>query len=65
MGDAVASFLDDRDATTRNMGPISSHDFKTGYNAGATTWNDPHWWWKDTTSKKQRTVTLVLHVLQS
>ncbi|KAH3907652.1 hypothetical protein HBI56_180480 [Parastagonospora nodorum] len=53
MGDAVASFLDDRDATTTNMGPISSHDCERGYNAGATTW-------KDTTSKKRRTVTLVL-----
>ncbi|EAT77265.1 hypothetical protein SNOG_15332 [Parastagonospora nodorum SN15] len=33
MGDAVASFLDDRDATTTNMGPISSHDCERGFTA--------------------------------
>ncbi|KAH3940622.1 hypothetical protein HBH70_025720 [Parastagonospora nodorum] len=60
MGDAVALFLDDIDATTTNMGPISSHDCERGYNAGATMRNDPHWRRKDTTSRKRRTVTLVL-----
>lgn len=65
MGDAVASFLDDRDATTMNIGPIGIHDCKKYYNAGAATWNDRRWRWKDATSKKRRMVTLVWHISHS
>lgn len=60
MGDAVASFLDERDALTNNMGLHSIHDYKKGYNAGASMWNNPRWRWKDVTSKKRRTTTLLL-----
>jgi hypothetical protein len=60
MGDAVVSFLDERDVMTRNMGPLSICDFKKGYTVGATTWTDSRWRWKDATSKMRRAMTLIL-----
>ena len=60
MSDAVASFLEDRDATTDRLGLLSIHDIKKGYTAGVTTWNSPRQRWKDATSKLRRTVTIIL-----
>lgn len=60
MGDAVASFLDKRDPTTKNLSPLSLHDCKVGYDAGAKPWHDQRSRWKDTTSKQRRAVTLGL-----
>jgi hypothetical protein len=37
MGDAVASFLDERDVTTASMGLMSLYDCKKGYFATKTT----------------------------
>ena len=39
IGDAVASFLDNRDEATRNTGLVSIHDIKKDYGAGANTWD--------------------------
>jgi hypothetical protein len=61
MGDAVASFLDDDDTTTDDMGLVSIHDIKKGYSAVQTTWDNPRHRWKDATSKRRRTVALVLY----
>ncbi|KAJ4311882.1 hypothetical protein N0V94_007729 [Neodidymelliopsis sp. IMI 364377] len=60
MGDAIGSFLDERDIVTKDIGLLSRHDFKKGYSTGATTWHDSSWRWKDATSKKRRTVTIIL-----
>jgi hypothetical protein len=61
IGDAVASFLDNRDDSTINTGLISIHDIKKDYGAGANTWDNHRWRWKDATSKSQRIVTLLLY----
>ena len=61
MGDAVASFIDEPDSTTENIGLLSIQDCKRGYKPGATTWQNPQWRWKDVTSVKRRTVTLLLY----
>jgi hypothetical protein len=61
MGDAVASFIDEKDDTTNKMGMLSIHDHKKGYSPGARAWNDRHWRWKDATSKKRRATTLILY----
>lgn len=63
MGDAVASFLDEKDATTNNIGLVNIHDLRKGYSAGAITWENQHWRWKDVTSKTRRIVTLILYAL--
>ncbi|KAJ8109018.1 hypothetical protein OPT61_g7764 [Boeremia exigua] len=63
MGDAVASFLDKRDATTEYVGLISIRDAKRGYSAGATTWEDPRRRWKDATSKSRRTITALMFTI--
>jgi hypothetical protein len=60
MGDAVASFLDETDATTDKLGLLSIRDTKKGYTAGVTTWNSPRRRWKDATSKLRRAVTILL-----
>lgn len=60
MGDGVASFLDERDVTTKYLGLLSIRNAKRGYSASPTTWNDPRWRWKDATSRMRRTVTLLL-----
>ena len=65
MGDAVASFLDDRDETTLKAGLVSIHDMKNGYNAGANNWENRRWRWKDATSKSRRIVTLILYAPSS
>lgn len=40
MGDAVASFLDKRDPTTKSLSLLSLHDCKADYDAGAKPWHD-------------------------
>ncbi|KAJ4993561.1 hypothetical protein SVAN01_01109 [Stagonosporopsis vannaccii] len=63
MGDAVASFLDERDVTTRYLGLMSIRDAKQGYSASATTWDNPRQRWKDATSRVRRIVTLILFAM--
>jgi hypothetical protein len=60
IGDAVASFLDNRDETTINTGLISIRDIKKDYGAGANSWENRRWRWKDVTSISRRIVTLIL-----
>lgn len=61
IGDAVASFLDERDTATSGIGLLSIYDAKKGYHAVETTWEDPIRRWKDATSKKRRAFTLILY----
>jgi hypothetical protein len=61
IGDAVASFLDNRDESTMNTGLISIHDIKKDYGAGANIWDNRRWRWKDATGISRRIVTLLLY----
>jgi hypothetical protein len=61
MGDAVASFLDEKDTATDDMGLLSIHDVKKGYSAIQATWDNPRHRWKDATSKRRRIVALILY----
>jgi hypothetical protein len=65
MGDAVASFLDERDVTTASMGLMSLRYSKKGYLATKTTWDNPRPLWKDATSKKRRTIVLIVYSLST
>ncbi|KAH5426660.1 hypothetical protein HBI47_117900 [Parastagonospora nodorum] len=60
IGDAVASFLDERDTATSGIGLLSIYDAKKGYHAVKATWDDPIRRWKDASSKKRRAFTLML-----
>jgi|TARA_R110002003_G_scaffold117_23_gene10482 hypothetical protein len=61
MGDAVASFLEQADPTTKNMCLLSIHDVrKSGYQAGAREWLDRRLRWKDVASRKRRATTLAM-----
>ena len=61
IGDAVASFLDERDITSKHLGLLSIRNAKQGRSAGATIWNSPRQRWKEATSKTRRTLTLLLY----
>jgi hypothetical protein len=61
IGDAVASFLDERDSATRDLGLLSIYNAKRGYHAVETTWDEPIRRWKDATSKTRRAFTLMLY----
>lgn len=61
VGDAIASFIDEKDSTTVSMGPVGVHDIKKGYLGTIITWSDPRWRWKDATSKTRRATTLTLY----
>lgn len=63
MGDAIASFLKEKDMTTEQFPLLSVHGCEEGYSAGATTWNDVRYRWRDTTSQSRFMVTAVLQVL--
>lgn len=62
MGDAVASFLQRRDPATKDMCLLSIHEVRSrGYKAGAKTWEERQFRWKDVTSKKRRNMTLAMY----
>ncbi|KAF2030263.1 hypothetical protein EK21DRAFT_112181 [Setomelanomma holmii] len=61
MGDAVASFLETNDPTTKNMCLFSVRDVKkTGYQTGAREWQNPRLRWKDVVSRKRRATTIAI-----
>lgn len=63
MGDAVASFLERRDETTRRMCLLSVKDVRIhdGYfPAGPTAWKGERHYFKSVTSERRRTVTFLL-----
>jgi hypothetical protein len=62
MGDAVASFLNSEDTTTRNMCLSTLADFKNrqGYQVGPRQWSPKGDRWKDVTSKSRRAFTAVV-----
>ncbi|ORY11736.1 hypothetical protein BCR34DRAFT_483765 [Clohesyomyces aquaticus] len=66
MGDAVASFLENPDSTTRNMCLLTMKQAKT-YNwcrpALSQEWDPTVHRWKDATSKTRRTTTFAMYVL--
>lgn len=61
MGDAVASFLDEKDVATKDSGLQSLKDIKKGYSVGVRTWSVQRRRWRDATSRKRRFVTLTLY----
>jgi hypothetical protein len=61
MGDAVASFLEKNDPTTKNMCLLSIQDIRADdYATGARAWDDKRFKWKDVTTKKRRLTTLAM-----
>lgn len=65
MGDAVASFLENEDPSTRDMCLASSRDFKhdKAYGSGPRQWQGTQYRWKDVTSKTRRLVTLAMFLV--
>jgi hypothetical protein len=61
MGDAVASFLDERDIETRDIDLRTIHNARKSYNEFDTTHKSLIRRWKDATSKKRRAFTLILY----
>ncbi|KAJ4350012.1 uncharacterized protein N0V89_008633 [Didymosphaeria variabile] len=62
MGDAVASFLERRDGTTKEMCLLSIRDVKTNdryFPAGPITWKGEQRRFKDVTSRRRRSVTFI------
>jgi hypothetical protein len=61
MGDAVASFLQKNDSSTKNMCLLSIHDVRSnGYKAGARAWDDRRFRWKDVATRKRRNIMLAM-----
>ncbi|KAF2832862.1 hypothetical protein CC86DRAFT_461346 [Ophiobolus disseminans] len=61
IGDAVASFLHEHDPSTQNMCLASMSDFKQkkGFRTGPRQWRNETHRWKDVTSRRRRTTTLI------
>jgi hypothetical protein len=61
MGDAVASFLQKEDTSTKDMCLLSIHDVRSnGYKTGARAWDDRRFKWKDVTTKRRRNIILAM-----
>jgi hypothetical protein len=62
MGDAVASFLEKEDPTTKQMCLSTLEDFKSNrkYKVGPRQWTNAQYRWKDVTSKRRRIVTVFM-----
>lgn len=56
IGDAVTSFLNDRDPVTTRSGLTNSNDWKKGYIPTARPWDGKRYRWKDIPSKLRRAV---------
>ena len=64
VGDAVVSFLDDPDPTTKNMCLLSVADLKKEYiRPGGRQWSHPKASWRHATSKTRRAVAILLFVV--
>lgn len=62
MGDAVASFLDDPDPSTRDMCLLSVQDIRHGhFRAGVRRWLAPKASWMDAMSRTRRAITVVMY----
>lgn len=62
MGDAVASFLENEDLTTKDMCLSTQVDFRnrTGYQVGPRQWTNERFRWKDVTSTSRKIITVVM-----
>jgi hypothetical protein len=61
MGDAVASFLKEKDATTAQLSLFNLHKSRKGADlGGAQTWNGSRARWKDSTSRSRRIITIMM-----
>jgi hypothetical protein len=60
LGDAIASFLNKTDVTTKDVGLLTIRNCRKKYRPGARSWRDFHWQWKDTTSWARRIVVILL-----
>lgn len=64
MGDAVASFLDDPDPSTRDMCLLSIRDIRHGhFRAGVGRWLAPKASWMDATSKTRLAIAVMMYVI--
>jgi len=61
-GDAVVSFLENEDVTTKDMCLSTLADFRhhRGYQAGPRQWRDGRYHWKDVTSITRRIVVVAV-----
>jgi hypothetical protein len=64
IGDAVASFLDEKDHATERTGLLSIIDIRRGYSVGPSDWEDRRRRWKDTTSIKRLTTAFILYSIR-
>jgi hypothetical protein len=64
VGDAIASFLEKPDPTTKHMCLLSIHDVrkKDYQEANARAWLHQRYKWKDVASRKRRGTTLAMYV---
>jgi hypothetical protein len=61
MGDAVASFMESSDPTTKDMCLLSIHDVrKKRLQTGGREWINSRFRWKDVASKKRRATTMLM-----
>lgn len=62
MGDAVVSFLENEDVTTKDMCLSTLADFRNrkGYQVGPRQWRDDRYYWKDVTSITRRIVVVAV-----
>ena len=60
MGDAVASFLETEDTSTRNMCLVNIKDIRKGHDPGVVVWEDPQFRWRDTTSPSRSIINMSL-----
>jgi len=63
MGDAVASFLEDVDPTTKDMCLLSVHEVKKSrhhFPVGPREWTAKRHRWKDVTSLRRRITTILM-----
>jgi hypothetical protein len=63
MGDAVASFLEEEDHTTKDMCLLTVHEVKASkhhFPLGPREWKAPRYRWKDVTSLRRRITTILM-----
>lgn len=65
IGDAVASFLDERDLVTFSSGLVKLHDFKPTYKLAARPWDGNLYRWKDATLPLRRRLFFTSYVIRA
>jgi hypothetical protein len=60
IGDAIASFLDKRDVTTKEIGLLTIDNSRERFRPSSSSWHGPHLRWKHAASQTRRKSVLVL-----